>query len=385
MIIPYGRQNISESDIEAVVDVLRSDFLTQGPLINCFEKALANHVGAEFAVAVNSATSALHIACLALDIGPGDWVWTTPNTFVASANCALYCGAKIDFVDIDSETYNICPVLLEKKLERARIDGRLPKAVIVVHFAGQSCEMLAFHVLAQRFGFKLIEDASHAVGARYLGQPVGNCRYSDITIFSFHPVKIITTAEGGAAVTNDPYLASRMELFRSHGVTRKEDLMVNQSEGPWYYQQVDLGFNYRLTELQSALGLNQLQRMAEFIERRHILAERYDVLLEGMAVVTPFQHPNNYSALHLYPIKIDTDATEKSRLSVFEGMRNRGIGVNVHYIPVHMQPYYQRLGFAKGDFPVAEAYYARAISLPLYPDLTFEQQDYVVASLREEL
>lgn len=383
--IPYGRQDISQADIDAVLDVLRSDFLTQGPLVSRFEQSLLDHTGAKFAVAVNSATSALHLACLALGLGSGDVLWTTPNTFVASANCALYCGADVDFVDIDPATYNMCATQLEQKLELASAKGALPKVVVVVHFAGQSCEMTKIHALAQRYGFKVIEDASHAVGGKYQGEPIGNCRYSDIAIFSFHPVKIVTTAEGGAALTNNRALADRMELLRSHGITRNEQLMVGESDGPWYYQQVELGLNYRLTELQAALGLSQMARLEGFLARRHAVAERYNILLENLPVVTPFQHMDSYSALHLYPIKLNLDMISKSRRGVFEGMRARGIGVNVHYIPVHTQPYYQQRGFKAGDFPVAEGYYSEAITLPLYPGLTIEQQDHVVSCLREEL
>ncbi|NCC05410.1 MAG: UDP-4-amino-4,6-dideoxy-N-acetyl-beta-L-altrosamine transaminase [Proteobacteria bacterium] len=379
--IPYGRQEITQSDIDAVVDVLRSDFLTQGPMVPRFEQAVANHVGAEHAVAVNSATSALHIACLALGLGPDDWLWTSPITFVASANCGLYCGAKVDFVDIDPRTYNLCPNALAKKLEQAEREGRLPKIVIPVHLCGQPCDMAAIHALGKRYGFRIIEDASHAIGGKYRDEFIGNCRYSDITIFSFHPVKIITTAEGGMATTNDARLAERMSLLRSHGITRDPDLMTHEPDGPWYYQQIDLGFNYRMTELQAALGVSQMRRLDEFVARRHALARRYDEMLAGLSVVTPWQHPDSYSGLHLYVMRLDPAQTGERRLRVFESLRSQGIGVNVHYIPVHTQPYYRNLGFEPGDFHQAERYYAEAISLPMFHGMTEAQQDAVVEAL----
>lgn len=373
--IPYGRQDISDEDIAAVTAVLRSDFLTQGPAVPRFEAAIREATGAGHAVAVNSATSALHIACMALDLGPGDWLWTVPNTFVASANVGLYCGADVDFVDIDPETYVMCPKALEAKLDRAEAVGKLPKIVIPVHFAGQSADMAAIGALAARYGFKVIEDASHAIGASYRGRPVGDCAHSDICVFSFHPVKIVTTAEGGCATTNDAALASRMELHRSHGVTREPSLMEGASEGGWYYEQVALGYNYRMTELQAALGASQMTRLSEFVAKRHEIARRYDRLLGNMALTLPRQSPDSHSALHLYPIQVE------ERARVFAHLRNAGIGVNVHYIPVHIQPFWQKRGFARGDFPVAEAYYDRAISLPLYPGLTEADQDRVVAAL----
>lgn len=380
--IPYGRQDISQTDIDAVTEVLRSDFLTQGPAIPRFETALATYCGARHALAMNSATSALHVACMALGLGQGYRLWTSPNTFVASANCALYCGAEVDFVDIDPRTYNLSVPALAAKLEQAKAENRLPKIVVPVHFAGQSCDMREIHALAQRYGFRIIEDASHAVGGRYLDQPVGNCRYSDITIFSFHPVKIITTAEGGMALTNDPALAARMERLRSHGITRDAAFMDGDSDGPWYYQQIELGYNYRMTDIQAALGCAQFARLDAYVMRRHALARRYDALLDDLPVVTPWQSPDAHSALHLYPIRVDARRTGKRRREVFEGLRTAGIGVNVHYIPVHTQPHYQRLGFACGDFPESERYYAEAISLPMFPTLTEAQQDDVVAALR---
>lgn len=380
--IPYGRQDITSEDIAAVEAVLRSDFLTQGPAVPGFEQALAAYCGAARGVAMNSATSALHVACLALGLGPGDRLWTSPNTFVASANCGLYCGAEVDFVDTDPATYNMSVAALEAKLAAAAAENRLPRVVIPVHFAGQSCEMRAIHALGQQYGFRIIEDASHAVGATYLGEPVGNCRYSDITIFSFHPVKIITTAEGGMAMTNDPALAERMERLRSHGITRDPAAMAWDSEGPWYYQQVELGYNYRITDLQAALGHSQLARLDDYVARRHAIAARYDAALAGLPLTTPWQHPDSRSALHLYPIRLHDAAR---RREVFEALRAAGIGVNVHYIPVHTQPHYHRLGFRPGDFPEAERYYAGAISLPMFPTLTPAQQDEVVAALAEVL
>jgi len=383
--IPYGKQDINQADIDSVLNVLQSDFLTQGPQVPLFEKTVLNYCDAEYGVAVNSATSALHIACLSLELGKGDWLWTSPNSFVASANCGLYCGAKVDFVDIDPRTYNLSTEELEKKLIEAKQDNKLPKIVIPVHFAGQSCDMQKIHSLGQEYGFKIIEDASHAIGGKYLDQPIGGCQYSDITVFSFHPVKIITTAEGGLATTNNKNLSERMKLFRSHGVTRNPELMSNLSEGGWYYQQVDLGFNYRMTELQAALGISQMQRLDEFVTKRHKLQERYDLLLEDLPITKPYQDKDSYSALHLYPIQIDLDSNDKSREKIFDELRQGGIGVNVHYIPIHIQPYYQRLGFQVGNFPNSESYYNRTISIPLFHAMTFDQQDQVVAVLKKIL
>lgn len=383
--IPYGRQDITQADIDAVVGVLQSDFLTQGPMVPRFEQSVAQHVGASHALAVNSATSALHIACLALGLGPGDRLWTTPVTFVASANCGLYCGAEVDFVDIDPRTYNLCPKVLERKLEQAECEGKLPKVVVPVHLCGQPCDMQAIHALARRYGFKIIEDASHAIGGKYQGEFIGNGRYSDITVFSFHPVKIITTAEGGMALTNDAELANKMALLRSHGITRDPAQMSHEADGPWYYQQIDLGFNYRMTELQAALGVTQMERLDQYVARRHQLARRYDDLLGSLPVTTPWQHPDSYSGLHLYVIRLQLDKIEKTHREVFESLRELGIGVNLHYIPVHTQPYYQRMGFQAGDFPHAESYYAEAISLPMFQTMSEGQQDQVIAALREAL
>ena len=383
--IPYGKQDINQTDIDAVVDVLQSDFLTQGPQVPLFEKKVSNYCGSEFGVAVNSATSALHIACLALGLGKGDWLWTSPNTFVASANCGLYCGSRVDFVDIDSLTYNLSTEELEKKLIRAKKDNKLPKIVIPVHFAGQSCDMQKIHSLSKEYGFKIIEDASHAIGGRYLDRPIGGCQYSDITVFSFHPVKIITTAEGGLATTNDRELSERMQLFRSHGVTRNPELMNKLPEGNWYYQQVDLGFNYRMTELQAALGVSQMQRLDKFVTQRHILQKRYDSLLHDLAIIKPYQDQDSYSALHLYPIQVDLDSIDKNRQQIFDELRQSGIGVNVHYIPIHTQPYYKNLGFKIGDFVKSESYYKATISIPLSSSLTLKEQDKVVTSLIKSL
>ena len=383
--IPYGKQDIDQADIESVINVLQSDFLTQGPQVPLFEKTVAEYCGSEFGVAVNSATSALHIACLALGLGKGDYLWTSPNSFVASANCGLYCGAKADFVDIDPRTYNLSTEELEKKLIQAKRDNKLPKIVIPVHFAGQSCNMKKIHTLSQEYGFKIIEDASHAIGGKYLDQSIGCCQYSDITVFSFHPVKIITTAEGGLATTNNKELSEHMQLFRSHGVTRDPKLMIKKTEGGWYYQQVELGFNYRMTELQAALGVSQMKRLDEFVALRHQRQKRYDELLKNLPVVVPYQDMDSYSALHLYPIQIQTDRVKNTRKEIFEALRKNNIGVNVHYIPVHTQPYYENKGFKKGDFPNAESYYESAISIPLFHAMTFEQQDQVIVALEKVL
>lgn len=383
--IPYGRQDIQQEDIDAVVSVLQSDFLTQGPQVPLFEKAVADKVGAKHSIATNSATSALHIACLALGLKEGEWLWTTPITFVASANCALYCGAKVDFVDIDPLTYNLNPDALEQKLIQAAKQGRLPKIIVPVHMCGQSCDMQAIYKLSQRYGFKIIEDASHAIGGKYQNEYIGNCRYSDISIFSFHPVKIITTAEGGMAVTNDYDLAQKMDLLRSHGITRKKDLMTKPTEGSWYYQQITLGFNYRMTELQAALGFSQIQRLDEYVSKRHDLANLYNKKLKDLPITLPWQHPNSYSAYHLYIIRLQLDKIKYNHKEVFEALRATGISVNLHYIPIYSQPYYQMLGF-KADYCFeAEQYYKEAISIPLYPTMTYDQQNKVIKALEQVL
>ena len=380
--IPYGRQNITEEDIDAVVNVLKSDYLTQGPKVPEFENAIKEHCNVEYALAMNSATSALHVACLALDVGKGDIVWTTPITFVASANCALYCGATVDFVDIDPRTYNLSIQSLEHKLKAAKEQGKLPKVVIPVHLCGQPCDMATIYKLSQEYGFSVIEDASHAIGGSYQSKPIGNCQYSDITIFSFHPVKIITTAEGGVATTNNKDLAQKMDLLRSHGITRDTELMTNEPDGPWYYQQIDLGFNYRMTEMQAALGVSQIERLKSITDRRHKIAKRYNEKLANLSVTVPFQIEESYSGLHLYVIRLKLDDIKVTHLEVFNALREANIGVNLHYIPVHLQPYYQKhFGFKVGGFPQSEQYYREAISLPLYPDLTEEQQDYIVETL----
>jgi UDP-4-amino-4,6-dideoxy-N-acetyl-beta-L-altrosamine transaminase len=383
--IPYGRQAISEADIEAVVRVLRSDWLTQGPEVPAFEKAVADYCGARYAVAVNSGTSALHLACLALGVGPGDLVWTSAITFAASANCALYCGARADFVDIDPSTYNMSAEALAAKLERARTARALPKVVIPVHLCGQPCDMAAIHALSQQYGFRIVEDASHAIGARYRGRPIGDCRYSDIAVFSFHPVKVITTAEGGMAMTNDSALAKRMQLLRTHGITRDAEDMTKAPEGPWYYEQVALGFNYRMTDVQAALGSSQLQRLDEFVAARHRIAERYDASLAGMPLQTPRQHADAASAWHLYVIRLNLNEISRSHREVFEVMRSAGIGVNLHYVPVYRQPYYARLGASGAECPEAERYCCDAMSLPLYPSLSGGQQGEVIAALEAVL
>lgn len=380
-LIPYGRQDITTADIDAVVEVLRSDFLTQGPAVGQFEAALCRATGAAHGVAVNSATSALHIAALALDLGPGDLLWTSPNTFVATANVGHLCGADVDFVDIDPDTFNMCPNALHAKLQKADELGRLPKVIVPVHMCGQSCDMESIGALARRFGVKVIEDASHAIGGRFGNVPVGACAHSDICVFSFHPVKIVTTAEGGAAMTNDSDLAARMARLRSHGVTRDPDLMRGENHGAWEYQQRHLGLNYRMTDMQAALGSSQMLRLDDYVARRNALAERYDTLLAGLPLQRPGRQAHTLSAFHLYVVRVQPEV----RRAVFDHMRAQDILVNVHYIPVHTQPYWQDHGFAPGDFPMAEAYYARAISIPLFATLSDSDQDIVVTELTRAL
>ena len=380
--IPYGRQDITQADINSVIKVLQSDFLTQGPQVPKFEKVVSQYCNVKYALATNSATSALHLACLSLGLNNNDWLWTTSITFVASANCGLYCGAKVDFVDINPATYNICPEVLEKKLVKAKKLGKLPKIVIPVHLCGQSCDMKSIYKLSKEYGFKIIEDASHAIGGKYLNEPIGNCKYSDITVFSFHPVKIITTGEGGMALTNNNKLFKHMSLLRSHGITRDPSQMTKQADGDWYYQQIELGYNYRMTDIQAALGVSQLKRLDDYVSRRHELSTRYNELLKGFPLVIPYQYSDGYSAFHLYIIRLKNKNKHKQ---VFEYLRKNGIGVNLHYIPVYNQPYYEAMGFKKGYCLEAENYYNEAISLPMYATLSEVDQDKVVAVLHEAL
>lgn len=376
--IPYGRQDVSQDDIDQVVSVLKSDFLTQGPKVPEFERVISQYSGAKHALVANSATSALHLACCALGLGENDILWTSPITFVASANAGLYCGANVDFVDIDTRTYNICPTKLEKKLVEAKRLGSLPKILIPVHLTGQSCHMRIIHELCKSYGVKIIEDASHAIGGSYERNAIGSCIFSDATVFSFHPVKIVTTAEGGAVTTNNDDIAKRISLLRSHGITRDPSMMCENPHGPWYYEQISLGFNYRMTELQAALGISQMERIDEFVRKRHAIADRYNKLLENFPVKVPYHLENTYSAMHLYVIRLNLDEIVKTHRQVFEELRENGIGVNLHYIPVHMQPYYKAMGFNLGDFIEAENYYREAISLPMYPTLSLVEQSKVV-------
>ena len=380
--IYYGHQHITEKDIQAVERVLHSDWLTQGPAIEAFEKKVANYCGAKYAVAVTNATSALHIACKAAGLGEGDVLWTSPITFTASANCGRYCGADVDFVDIDDKTYNMSVAELRHKLETA---VKKPKVVIPVHLAGQSCDMEAIKALADEYGFKIIEDASHATGADYKNTKVGSCRYSDMTVFSFHPVKIVTTGEGGIVLTNNKELYEKLKLYRSHGITRDSDLMIQEADGPWYYQQIELGFNYRMTDMQAALGCSQMDSLDEFVARRRYLVKRYNEKLKNLPLRTPYQDEATNPSWHIYIIRVDFTKVKLSKKEIFARMRDSGIVLNLHYIPVHTQPYYQKLGFQKGDFPVSEKYYEEAITLPLYYDLTDEQQDEVIEALKEVL
>ena len=383
--IPYGHQDISKSDVDAVVEVLQSDFLTQGPVVPRFEQAVAARCGARHAVAVNSGTSALHVACMALDLGPGDMLWTVPNTFVASANCARYCGASVDFVDIDPDTWNLSVPALRNKLIKAKRESKLPKVVVPVHFGGQPTEQEAIWELAQEFGFKVLEDAAHSFGAFRSGEPVGSCKWSHVVEFSFHPVKIITTGEGGMAMTNDDELAWRMSTLRSHGITRDSARMRHEPGGPWYYEQLELGYNYRMTDLQAGLGLSQVTRLDEFVERRNVLAQRYSQELADLPLQLPSVQPGNRSAFHLYVVRLKQNATPKTHRKLFDELQQRGIGVNLHYMPVHLQPYYRERGFSPGQYPEAEAHGDSAITLPLYSALTDQEQDHVVASLKHVL
>ena len=383
--IPYGRQEITQADIDSVVDVLTSDFLTQGPKVPLFECTLADKVGAKYAVAANSATSALHIACLALELQPGDWLWTSPVTFVASANCGLYCGASIDFVDIDPTTFNLCPKALERKLTQAKKENRLPKIVVVVHLCGQPADLAGIHALSEIYGFSIIEDASHAIGGKYMDTYIGSSIYSDITVFSFHPVKIITTAEGGMAVTNNELLSKKMTLFRSHGITRDPHQLTNKPHGPWYYEQLDLGYNYRMTDIQAALGISQIKRLDSNVEKRHTLAQLYNENLLDLPITLPLQHSDGYSSFHLYVIRLQLNRMQKTHLEVFQELQENGIGVNLHYMPVYMQPFYKSMGFIETDFPESTKYYQEAISLPLYHALSAKDQRKVIDILHKVL
>lgn len=383
--IPYGKQSINQQDIDAVIEVLRSDWLTQGPAIERFEQVIADYCSVKYAVAVSSATAGLHMACLAAGLGKGEVLWTSPNTFVASANCGLYCGARVDFVDIDPRTYNLSAEELERKLVLAQQQGCLPKVVIPVHFAGQSCEMERIDQLSESYGFQVIEDAAHGIGGRYQGQPIGSCKFSDMAVFSFHPVKIITTGEGGMVLTNRQDLYEKLIRLRTHGITRNTNLMKGEPHGPWYYQQLELGFHYRMTDIQAALGASQMQQLDKFVTRRHWLAERYNQLLQDLPLTLPWQHQDSYSSWHLYVIRLQLEKITKTHRQVFEALRHAKIGVNLHYIPVHTQPYYQALGFSWGEFPAAEQYYQEAISLPLYYGLTELDQERVVEALWEAL
>lgn len=383
--IYYGKQDINEADIQAVEAVLRSDFLTQGPAIERFEQRVAQYCGVKYAVAVCNATSALHIACLASGLAKGDPLWTSPITFVASANCARYCGADVDFVDIDENTYNMSVSALEQKLQEAKRQGRLPKIVVPVHMAGQSCDMRAIKKLSEEYGFTLLEDASHCIGADYADTKVGSCAYSDMAVLSFHPVKIITTGEGGMVLTNDVALYEQLCLYRSHGITRDPKHMTKESDGDWYYQQVALGFNYRMTDIQAALGASQMDRLDEFVARRRALAVRYNELLRDLPLRTPFVLKEAQPSWHLYIVRIDFDRVRKTKQQIFAEMRARGIALNLHYIPVHTQPYYEALGFHAEDCPAAVEYYREALTLPLYPCMTDAEQEMAARALREVL
>ncbi len=383
--IPYSHQSINDEDVEAVVDVLKSDYLTQGNTVSAFERVVREYTGAEYSVATNSGTSALHLACLALNLNKGDWLWTTPITFVASANCALYCGASVDFVDIDPKTFNMSTNKLKEKLEYAYKNKCLPKVLVVVHFCGLSCDMETIHALSEKFGFSIIEDACHALGGKYRERPIGCCQFSDVTIFSFHPVKSITTGEGGMIVTNNDHLAANIRLLSSHGITREPVMMGQKIDASWYYEQIALGYNYRLTDIQAALGITQMRRIDSFIERRHQIAKQYDVLLSGLPIEAQNRTKNSYSGMHLYVIRLQLDKISKTHSEIFNELRNNGIGVNLHYIPVHLQPWYQRMGFNYGDFPQAEKYYREAMTIPLFPQLPDDNVVIIVEELHKAI
>ncbi len=383
--LPYGRQNISTDDIDEVNRVLKSDFLTQGPKVPLFEEEISKKVNAKYAVASNSATSSLHLACLALGLGKKDYLWTTPITFVASANCALYCGAQVDFVDINQETALIDINKLEIKLQYAQKISKLPKILVPVHFAGSSCDMKSIYELSKKYGFYIVEDASHAIGGRYLNDPVGSCKYSNITVFSFHPVKIITTGEGGMATTNNKKIAEKLSLLRTHGITRNEDIMINKSDGPWYYEQIDLGFNYRMTDIQAALGVSQMNRLDEFVEKRHKIFERYNSYFRNLPIKTPWQNNSCFSSMHLYVMRVDSHESGISHKTLFNFLRDNKIGVNIHYIPIYRQPYYSKFGYKYSDFPESEMYYSEAISIPIYPDLDKKSQEYICDLIKSQV
>ena len=384
--IPYGRQDISQADIDSVINTLKSDFLTQGPQVPLFEKAISDYCNVKYGVACNSATSALHIACLALNLSKGDWMWTSPNSFVASANCGLYCGAKVDFIDIDPKTYNLSIDALKFKLEVADKEGKIPKILVAVHYAGQPCEMMEIQELGKKYGFFIIEDASHALGAMYKDTKIGSCAYSDITILSFHPVKISTTGEGGIALTNNINLAKRLHRLRTHGITaEKKDMELRPKEEIWNYQQVDLGFNYRMTDIEAVLGINQMKRLDQFIARRSELANRYFQNLAKLPIIKPFQSTHSKSSFHLFPIRIQNIPETPSQLKIFNGLKENGISANLHYIPVYRQPYYEKMGFKEGYCPEAEKFHKECISLPLFPKLTNDEQDYIVQTLKKLL
>ncbi len=374
--IPYSRQSINENDINEVIKVLKSEMITQGPIVEKFEKTICSYTSSNYSVLTNSATSALHISCLALGLSKGDILWTSPNSYVASANVGLLCNAKVDFVDIDPENYNMCPTALSIKLKNAEKLGQLPKIVMPVHFAGQSCDMIKIKKLSEKYGFKIIEDASHAIGGSYNNTKIGSCRFSDITVFSFHPVKIITTAEGGCAITNNEEIFEKLKLLSSHGVTRNPKFMAEKNSDKWVYDQISIGFNYRMSDMNAALGLSQLLRIDCFLKKRNKIAKKYFQQLKNIDLKLPKQEDYNLSAFHLFPIQV------KNRKRIYELFHQNDIKVNVHYRPIHTQPFWQKRGFKSGLFPNSEFYYSQAISLPIFYDLNDELQDNVIKILQ---